>query len=157
MGLDMYLCAVKRKEVAYWRKANAIHEWFNCKYKEACRGEELDNCQEFYVTREDLVELKETCAKVLDSSKLEYKEVCLGERYNNATKEFEKVYGPGKVLEDTSVAEELLPTKSGFFYGSTQYGENYVEDLKSTISQINTILETTDPEEYDGFVYYGWW
>lgn len=28
MGLDMYLYKEKSEEVAYWRKANAIHAWF---------------------------------------------------------------------------------------------------------------------------------
>lgn len=45
--------------VMYWRKANAIHQWFvdNC-------GEGVDECQTIYVPREKLVELLELCKKV---------------------------------------------------------------------------------------------
>lgn len=28
MGLDMYFMAVQPKEIAYWRKHNALHHWF---------------------------------------------------------------------------------------------------------------------------------
>ena len=35
-----------------------------------------------------------------------------------------------KVLDDNSLAEELLPTRSGFFFGSTDYDEWYFEDIK---------------------------
>ncbi len=46
--------------VGYWRKANAIHKWFvdNCQ-------EGVDECQETYVSREDLEKLKAVCLAVL--------------------------------------------------------------------------------------------
>lgn len=45
--------------VAYWRKANQVHQWFvlNC-------GDGEDNCQQMYVSREQLGELLETCKSV---------------------------------------------------------------------------------------------
>ena len=156
MGLDMYLHKVKKEEVAYWRKANAIHAWFERKYQENTGNEGLENCQPMYVSKEDLIELRDTCEKVLKASKLEYGQVCTGERYNEATKSFEKVYGYGKCIKDTSVAEELLPTESGFFFGSNEYGEGYIEDLKDTIKQIDEILKTVDFDEY-GIEYLAWW
>lgn len=51
--------------VAYWRKANAIHQWFvdNCQ-------DGVDECQETWVGIESLVQLRETCKTVLaDMSK----------------------------------------------------------------------------------------
>ena len=50
----------------------------------------------------------------------------------------------GKYIKDTSVAEELLPTSSGFFFGGTNYDQWYLEDIDDTIKQIKSILETTD-------------
>lgn len=79
MGLDMYLNAeryffneetapvveghtVKTAvvEAGYWRKANAIHDWFvkNCQ-----EGE--DDCRTVYVSRDTLEQLRDTCLKVL--------------------------------------------------------------------------------------------
>lgn len=154
MGLDMFLHKEKREEIAYWRKANAIHAWFS-RLNEKENGKELDNCEDLYVTKEDLIELRDTCKKVLASSELVYKEVPVKE-YDYDKKEYVMSSRMMKVLDDPSVAEELLPTESGFFYGSTIYGELYVEFLEYTINQINEILTDTDFEEYN-IVYHAWW
>lgn len=45
----------------YWRKANAIHQWFVDNVQE---GE--DNCRAYEVSFDQLLELKDTCKKVLD-------------------------------------------------------------------------------------------
>jgi hypothetical protein len=42
--------------VGYWRKANAIHGWF----VRECGGG-VDECQDIYVPREKLVELRDLC------------------------------------------------------------------------------------------------
>lgn len=52
-------------KVGYWRKANAIHEWFinHC-------AEGVDDCRQVYVSREDLTKLLGVCKSVLkDHSK----------------------------------------------------------------------------------------
>jgi hypothetical protein len=53
--------------VAYWRKANAIHQWFveNCQ-------EGNDDCSEYWVSREQLQELVDICEQIMaDRSKAE--------------------------------------------------------------------------------------
>lgn len=47
--------------VAYWRKANHIHNWFveNVQYG-------VDKCQPSYVSREHLEKLRDICKEVLD-------------------------------------------------------------------------------------------
>lgn len=50
-----------RKEVLYWRKANAIHRWF----VEKCQFG-VDNCATYYVPREKLEELRELCEAVVN-------------------------------------------------------------------------------------------
>ena len=103
-------------EAGYWRKANAIHDWF---VKNVQEGE--DDCRPYYVAREDLRKLRDTCQRVLDFKHL---------------------------------ANELLPTKSGFFFGTTDYCEWYYDDLKQTIKIIDTVLEL--PESWD-FEYRASW
>ena len=49
-----------------------------------------------------------------------------------------------QVLDDHSLADELLPTQGGFFFGDTEYDEYYFEDIKDTIDIIKNVLETTD-------------
>lgn len=66
MGLDMYL--TKRvytnknrdeEEVGYWRKANAIHQWFVDNVQNG-----IDECQETLVERDKLIELLKICQEV---------------------------------------------------------------------------------------------
>ena len=38
-----------------------------------------------------------------------------------------------KVLDDPSLAKDLLPTASGFFFGNTDYDRYYLDDLRETI------------------------
>ena len=51
-------------EAGYWRKANAIHDWF---VKNVQGGE--DECRPHYVSREQLEELKALCQEVLANRK----------------------------------------------------------------------------------------
>lgn len=48
--------------VGYWRKANAIHQWF---VDECGNGE--DDCKPAYVGREQLIELRDLCQQVVDN------------------------------------------------------------------------------------------
>ena len=59
-----------------------------------------------------------------------------------------------KVLEDKSLASLLLPTQSGFFFGSTDYDEFYFEDLKYTVEAIDRIL---NEKRYDWYKYMSSW
>lgn len=52
-------------EVAYWRKANAIHKWFVDNVQD---GE--DDCREYYVSKEQLQALVNACLQVLDTPAL---------------------------------------------------------------------------------------
>jgi len=49
-------------DILYWRKANAIHDWFVKNVQEG-----VDECQKSYVSQQDLRNLLETCKAVLAS------------------------------------------------------------------------------------------
>jgi len=59
-----------------------------------------------------------------------------------------------KVLADRSLAAELLPPQSGFFFGGTDIDEYYFADLGQTIKIIDNAL--TLPESWD-FEYHSSW
>lgn len=60
------------------------------------------------------------------------------------------------VLENPEMAEELIPTSSGFFFGNQEYDQYYFETLKDTLEEIKIILEETDFENEE--IYYTeWW
>lgn len=96
--------------VAYWRKANQVHDWF---VREIQDGR--DECREAFVTRDQLRKLVSLCERVLD---------------------------------DRSLAAELLPTKAGFFFGGTEYDEAYFDDLKHTVDAVGPLVD--DPR-FDGW------
>ena len=61
-----------------------------------------------------------------------------------------------QVLEDHSLADSILPTRSGFFFGSCEYDDWYFSQLEDTIETIENILQTTDWEN-EQIVYSDWW
>lgn len=102
--------------VGYWRKANAIHGWI---VNEFAEGE--DNCQQIYIPRIGMEQLRTLCANVLAH--------------------------PEKALE-------LLPPQSGFFFGSTNVDEWYLQDLKYTYDLLTRLLSN---EKIDSFIYQASW
>lgn len=129
-----------KEEVGYWRKANQIHNWFVENIQDG-----VDDCDYHREVREeDFLELLDICKRVLDSCEMVDGEICNGLSYKDG--QTIPIMEPGKYVKDPSVAQELLPTTSGFFFGSYDYDEYYVEDIKNTIDIITKVLETTDFE-----------
>lgn len=53
------------------------------------------------------------------------------------------------IKKDNKLADELLPTQSGFFFGSTDYDEWYLQTIDQTIEILEKLnLETTNDEFY---------
>jgi hypothetical protein len=134
------------EQVAYWRKANMIHDWFvqNCQ-------DGRDECQESHVTMLQLQELYDACVLVRDNSKLKDGKIRNGStlKANDAGEMIEEVHQvQGKVIEDSSVAEDLLPTTAGFFFGGTDYDEYYMQDINNTIEMLKPEIEA---KYADGF------
>lgn len=138
MGLDMFLDyrriadSIPEKptlnEHMYWRKANAIHKFFI----DTCAGG-IDECQPIQVSIDDLADLVWRCESILIS-------------------------GPNAdgTSIDKNIAHDLLPTCDGFFFGSTDYDEWYIGDLKETVKALKPIVD--HPELYPGpFIYQASW
>lgn len=60
-----------------------------------------------------------------------------------------------RVDADHSLADELLPTQEGFFFGTTDYDEWYFQDIKRELDAFEEILETWDPDAV--YAYWAWW
>jgi hypothetical protein len=102
--------------VGYWRKENAIHNWFvqNCQSGE-------DDCKEYHVDREQLETLKSVCETILLDKKL---------------------------TDTDDLAQSMLPSQGGFFFGSTDYDEWYYRGLEDTISIIEGCLKMENSWEF---------
>ena len=61
-----------------------------------------------------------------------------------------------KVLDNHDLAEVLLPTKSGFFFGSTEYDDWYFDTIEETYNDVKRILNTFDFENRDIYYYESW-
>lgn len=86
-------------ELAYWRKANAIHSWF---VKHVQGGE--DDCKEYTVTNKQLKKLQETIKKVLaNPEKLGPKLLPTQEGFFFGQTEYDKWY-----IEDLEYTEKIL-------------------------------------------------
>jgi hypothetical protein len=106
--------------VGYWRKANAIHGWFI----DECAGG-VDECQDIYVPRDKLVELRDLCKSA---------------------------------VSQPAMAGEILPPVQGFFFGSYEIDEYYVQDLNDTIKIIDHILSVVPEDNWEWeFIYRASW
>lgn len=114
-GLDVQEISVR---AMYWRKANAIHNWF---VENVQDGE--DNCAPYYVSRENIEQLINDIATV---------------------------------LENRGKAEKILPTGSGFFFGSTEYDSYYFEELERTLAELLALIINPLLDGFD-FEYHSSW
>lgn len=58
-----------------------------------------------------------------------------------------------KALKNPEQGKDVLPTRSGFFFGTTEYGDDYIFDLKETIE----ICEWALAQDFDYFEYHSSW
>lgn len=109
-------------EVGYWRKSNWIHKWF----VDNVQGGE-DNCEEYKVSKEQLLELKGICVELL------------------------------KTKDTGLAQIKLPPQSGFFFGATSEndyedFWQEYWEDLKYTIKIVDDALAFA--EKYEGHLYY---
>lgn len=104
-----------------------------------------DDCRSYYVSEEQIKELLTICKKVFESSELVDRIVTNGYSYQEG--KMTEIFQEGEVIKDASVAKELLPYKSGFFFGSTAYDEWYLKGIKDTISILENALREIETAE----------
>lgn len=61
-----------------------------------------------------------------------------------------------EVRDDNSLATELLPSCSRFFFGSTSYDEWYFADIDEALETFTKIKNTTNFNTQK-ILYYSWW
>jgi hypothetical protein len=150
MGLDQILISSKRGTVIEWRKANQIHGWFD----HQLGG--VENVTKYPVKIKQLEFLLEDCIRV--------KEHLIA----GGMKGFEQVTSSGikdgehfekkeivPMFVNVTLAKELLPPTPGFFFGSYDFDEYYLETINDTIKNLMTVLSTKQKGER--FYYEAWW
>lgn len=61
-----------------------------------------------------------------------------------------------KVIQNNELASTLLPPQEGFFFGSTDIDEWYIEDLKNTEEQVSNILKEVDFKKWNLYYQSSW-
>lgn len=147
--------------VGYFRKVNFLIAWYEGKYGE------LPNCVERLIYREDIESLVKDCLAVMNAHE-KCGKIETETRQTNCIKvedganlfevvsgairsEAERANQPKDIESDmedylngrpdVQLAQELLPTMDGFFYGDTSYNEYYFDDVKRVWSTFTTILD----------------
>lgn len=128
-------------EAGYWRKANAIHKWFVDNVQD---GE--DDCKDYWVSTEQLEELLKLCKEVVAKAKVVKGKVQNGSR--GTANGWEPIMEDGEYIENAEEIAAILPTTSGFFYGSTDYDQWYLRDIKDTVEMLETALQDKDCDYY---------
>ena len=128
------------EEVASWRKANHIHRWFVENVQD-----DVDDCDIYEVSKEQLEDLLSICKLVKEKCDLNEGIITNGYRYENGEKI--PMFEMGEYIANPAVAQEYLPTTSGFFFGSTDYDQWYMRDVEYTIEVLEKVLKETDFEK----------
>ena len=130
MGLDMYL--EKRKK--------SVEEGTQNAWEEVMYWRKANQVRDWFVRNIEEMNQESDCEHFTVSKEL-----------------LEKLVSDCKtVLADHSSAVVLLPTASGFFFGSTDYDEWYYRDLEETVKGVQAVIDETDWETEE-VSYYEWW
>ena len=133
------------EQVGYWRKANAIHNWFVKNVQEG-----VDDCKDYYVSLESLKELLDLCLEVKEKAIIKEGKIQNGYHIGENG---EKIYNmiDGRFIENAEEIANILPTTDGFFFGSTDYNEYYMQDIDYTIDLIQGLLKEEEEIKKLGF------
>ena len=174
MGLDIYFSRVNKldyslnKETAikdkiaigYFRKVNCLLPHFD--YVDNCEILEIEKSQieDLVYKAKELLAVYDTISYQLHLQRIEvnyYKEIykdnqeMCDERCKPFLKKIDEIWKPFEV-----VAEQQLPSTSGCFFGSQEYRDWYVSDLKEIVAAFEKILDETD-FDVEQVLMYCWW
>lgn len=176
MGLDQYLYIERPGEdedilVDTWRKSNQIQQFMDdlAIRRGLIPPDESLNASDpkLYLDEFDLITLASACEDALEAlgfDPTDYANIndeALG--INWAPSEFGEGLsfyeeGPNEwkpTLEQATTALSILPTQSGFFFGSTDVDVWYVQDLCHTLAILDNLAGSIEPG--DKVYYAAWW
>jgi hypothetical protein len=149
MGLDMYLD--KRTYVQYWEHNG--DENYQVEVTKGGEPTKIDPKKVKYIIEEAGYWRKANQIHQWFVENVQDGEDNCAEYYVGSDKLAELLDLCKKVQADNSLAEVLLPTASGFFFGGTQYDEWYFKDIDNTIQ----ILEEALADKGGDFYYSSSW
>ena len=139
MGLDMGLIHANREELEGWNNLLPSEQRVTeSPWKEVGTWRKANQIRKWFIDGHDC-NPQEECGFEVTKEELELlKDTC------------------ERVLDNHDLAEELLPTSTGFFFGSQEYNEWYYADLADTIAICAFALNFIDWEK-EVVEYWEWW
>lgn len=137
-GIQSDRISAVEEELMTWCKAYHIHGWF----VDNVQGG-IDDCGQYPVDDNQLQDLRKRCEKVLAASKLTDGMVWDRTSYSQEHPRGLVHRTPGKVIEDTTVAERVLPLRLDLpcvSLGEWEYDERYLTQVSATLSWVNRTL-----------------
>jgi hypothetical protein len=102
------------EEAGYWRKANQIHKWF---VENVQKG--VDNCGDYYVSRENLYTLLKLCQTVKDDNSLAEILLPAASGFFFGGTEYDEWYFNDIDTTITILEEALEDTNADYYYSSS--------------------------------------
>lgn len=174
MGLDIYFSRVNKLDyslnkktaihdkiaIGYFRKVNCLLPHFG--YEDNCEYLEIEKSQieDLVYKAKELLAVYDTISYQLHLQSIEvnyYKEIykdnqeMCDERCKPFLKKIDEIWKPFE-----EVADQMLPTTTGCFFGSQEYREWYVSDLQSIVAAFEKILDEID-FDVEQVLMYCWW
>jgi hypothetical protein len=139
LGFNSDRITYVEEEVMYWRKANHIHAWFVDNLQDG-----VDDCELYHIPWQKLLDLFDRCKRVVEASRLVDGLVRTQTAFDKEHPDRKAKRVPGKVIEDATVAKALLPTRRGCFFGSDEYDEQYLYEVRKTQDWAERMLKDHD-------------
>ena len=121
--------------VGYFRKHNMIHKWFVDNVQDG-----VDDCGRYVITVKDLNNLLDICKHIMSSVTKTKRPTKFMTDRNGVEHEIWQmdIYTPTE--EILLYAKDVLPTQSGFFFGDTDYSDDYFYCVENTIKVIEKVI-----------------
>lgn len=133
MGLDMYLYRAKNYKDIQNNEENSL--------KELCYWRKANMIHRYFMQAGKVIEEKE----LKDNEGVP--RLIKGKDINILKTVLEHV------IECPYLGPDLLPTQQGFFFGTYDYGEDYIMCLKDAAQKLKDI----NPDDNEEFIYDAWW
>lgn len=125
--------------IGYFRKHNNVHNWF---VENVQKG--VDDCGRYRISVDDLQNLKQICENIMShvtktKRPPKYSTDIHGEQYE--VWQYDEYTITDEGME---YVKEHFPSRSGFFFGNTNYNDDYFWTVENTIEVIKRVIDITN-------------
>ena len=133
--------------IGYFRKHNMIHKWFVDNIQNG-----VDDCGRYVIPFNKLKELLEICKHIMSGVTKTKKPTKYMTDCNGVEHEVWQMDTYTPSIEILRYSMENLPTQSGFFFGNTDYLDDYFYCIENAIKVIERVIAFCDMNYFDIYI-----